>query len=98
MERPVQKSVLEIFFTKSPCVWLPTTLAKGRLVRGVIKLNGNRVAIKVIDRREVEGNPRKVVQMERELNIVMKLMAVLSLVFADYFYSINDGTGVFKTN
>jgi len=32
------------------------------------------------------------------LNIVMKLMAVLSLVFADYFYSINDGTGVFKTN
>ncbi|GMH48232.1 hypothetical protein TL16_g00243, partial [Triparma laevis f. inornata] len=30
------------------------------------------------------------------LNIVMKLMAVLSLVFADYFYSINDGTGVFK--
>jgi inorganic pyrophosphatase len=32
------------------------------------------------------------------LNIVMKLMAVLSLVFADYFYSINDGSGVFKTN
>merc|ERR1712086_752721 len=32
------------------------------------------------------------------LNIVMKLMAVLSLIFADYFYSINDGSGVFKTN
>jgi inorganic pyrophosphatase len=32
------------------------------------------------------------------LNIVMKLMAVLSLVFADFFYSVNDGSGVFKTN
>jgi len=31
------------------------------------------------------------------LNIVMKLMAVLSLVFADYFYAINDGGGVFNT-
>lgn len=30
------------------------------------------------------------------LNIVMKLMAVLSLVFADTFYAINSGTGVFK--
>merc|ERR1711971_710657 len=30
------------------------------------------------------------------LNIVMKLMAVLSLVFADAFYAINDGTGIFK--
>merc|ERR1712127_543189 len=30
------------------------------------------------------------------LNIVMKLMAVLSLVFADTFYAINDGTGLFK--
>jgi len=28
------------------------------------------------------------------LNIVMKLMAVLSLVFADTFYSINDGGGI----
>merc|ERR1712174_111586 len=28
------------------------------------------------------------------LNIVMKLMAVLSLVFADPFYAINDGTGL----
>uniref|UniRef100_A0A6U4AU34 H(+)-exporting diphosphatase n=1 Tax=Ditylum brightwellii TaxID=49249 RepID=A0A6U4AU34_9STRA len=28
------------------------------------------------------------------LNIVMKLMAVLSLVFADTFYAINDGTGL----
>jgi inorganic pyrophosphatase len=32
------------------------------------------------------------------LNIVMKLMAVLSLVFADYFYAINDGRGVFKVS
>ena len=30
------------------------------------------------------------------LNIVMKLMAVLSLVFADTFFAINDGTGLFK--
>lgn len=30
------------------------------------------------------------------LNIVMKLMAVLSLVFADTFYAINDGTGILK--
>jgi len=30
------------------------------------------------------------------LNIVMKLMAVLSLVFADTFYAINDGSGLLK--
>ena len=30
------------------------------------------------------------------LNIVMKLMAVLSLVFADTFYATNGGHGVFK--
>jgi inorganic pyrophosphatase len=30
------------------------------------------------------------------LNIVMKLMAVLSLVFADTFYAINNGTGLLK--
>jgi inorganic pyrophosphatase len=30
------------------------------------------------------------------LNIVMKLMAILSLVFSDFFVSINNGTGVFK--
>ena len=30
------------------------------------------------------------------LNIVMKLMAVLSLVFADYFWQVNSGTGLFK--
>jgi len=30
------------------------------------------------------------------LNIVMKLMAVLSLVFADTFYAINNGTGILK--
>lgn len=30
------------------------------------------------------------------LNIVMKLMAVLSLVFADTFYAINDGKGLFQ--
>merc|ERR1711988_1378053 len=30
------------------------------------------------------------------LNIVMKLMAILSLVFADSFKSINDGRGAFK--
>ncbi len=29
------------------------------------------------------------------LNIVMKLMAIISLVFANYFYSINDGRGLF---
>lgn len=29
------------------------------------------------------------------LNIVMKLMAIISLVFANYFYNINDGHGVF---
>mmetsp|Transcript_4914 Transcript_4914/g.7282 ORF Transcript_4914/g.7282 Transcript_4914/m.7282 type:complete len:754 (-) Transcript_4914:478-2739(-) len=32
------------------------------------------------------------------LNIVMKLMAVLSLVFADTFFSINNGGGIFKLN
>jgi len=30
------------------------------------------------------------------LNIVMKLMAVLSLVFADTFYAVNKGQGLFK--
>lgn len=30
------------------------------------------------------------------LNIVMKLMAVLSLVFADTFYAINEGKGIFN--
>jgi len=30
------------------------------------------------------------------LNIVMKLMAVLSLVFANYFYAINSGRGLFN--
>merc|ERR1711939_394883 len=30
------------------------------------------------------------------LNIVMKLMAILSLVFADFFRSINGGTGLLK--
>ena len=30
------------------------------------------------------------------LNIVMKLMAVLSLVFADTFYAVNGGAGMFK--
>merc|ERR1711998_269312 len=30
------------------------------------------------------------------LNIVMKLMAILSLVFSDFFVSINNGQGVFK--
>merc|ERR1719178_39524 len=30
------------------------------------------------------------------LNIVMKLMAVLSLVFANYFYAINSGRGIFN--
>ena len=29
------------------------------------------------------------------LNIVMKLMAIISLVFADYFFAINHGRGVF---
>ena len=28
------------------------------------------------------------------LNILMKLMAIMSLVFADYFYAINGGQGV----
>ena len=30
------------------------------------------------------------------LNILMKLMAIISLVFADYFASINNGQGVFN--
>ena len=30
------------------------------------------------------------------LNIVMKLMAIISLVFADFFMSINYGSGVFQ--
>ena len=30
------------------------------------------------------------------LNIVMKLMAVLSLVFADTFYAFNNGGGIFN--
>jgi len=32
------------------------------------------------------------------LNIVMKLMAVLSLVFADYFFAINGGAGIFNVS
>jgi len=31
------------------------------------------------------------------LNILMKLMAIISLVFADYFVQINHGKGLFKT-
>jgi len=31
------------------------------------------------------------------LNILMKLMAIISLVFADYFTQINDGQGLFST-
>jgi inorganic pyrophosphatase len=30
------------------------------------------------------------------LNILMKLMAIISLVFAEYFWAINDGNGVFN--
>jgi len=30
------------------------------------------------------------------LNILMKLMAIISLVFADYFFAINNGQGIFK--
>jgi Na+/H+-translocating membrane pyrophosphatase len=30
------------------------------------------------------------------LNIVMKLMAIISLVFADFFMSIYNGRGVFR--
>jgi inorganic pyrophosphatase len=30
------------------------------------------------------------------LNILMKLMAILSLVFADYFWAINEGRGLFN--
>jgi len=30
------------------------------------------------------------------LNIVMKLMAIISLVFANYFYNLNNGKGVFQ--
>jgi inorganic pyrophosphatase len=30
------------------------------------------------------------------LNILMKLMAIISLVFADFFYSINNGQGILK--
>ncbi len=30
------------------------------------------------------------------LNILMKLMAIISLVFADYFYAINNGRGAFN--
>ena len=31
------------------------------------------------------------------LNIVMKLMAIISVVFADFFMSINHGGGLFNT-
>lgn len=30
------------------------------------------------------------------LNILMKLMAILSLVFAEYFWAINEGRGLFN--
>jgi H+-translocating diphosphatase len=30
------------------------------------------------------------------LNILMKLMAIISLVFADYFFAINQGRGLFN--
>ena len=30
------------------------------------------------------------------LNIVMKLMAIISLVFANYFYGLNEGHGLFR--
>jgi hypothetical protein len=45
----------------------------GVVYEGVSKLNGNRVAIRVINRLNVEDDPRRVVRMERELNIAMKL-------------------------
>ncbi len=31
------------------------------------------------------------------LNIVMKLMAIISVVFADFFMSINSGNGLLNT-
>jgi inorganic pyrophosphatase len=30
------------------------------------------------------------------LNILMKLMAIISLVFADFFYAVNQGRGIFN--
>ena len=32
------------------------------------------------------------------LNILMKLMAIISLVFADFFVSVNHGRGLFNLN
>lgn len=41
------------------------------------------------------GNPLKDTSGPA-LNILVKLMAIISLVFADYFVSINNGQGLLK--
>jgi hypothetical protein len=45
--------------------------------------------------RDTVGDPLKDTSGP-SLNIVMKLMAIISLVFADFFVAIYNGHGVFK--
>eukprot|EP01050_Picozoa_sp_SAG11_P022558 SAG11_NODE_4292_length_1966_cov_2.988216_1_plen_146_part_00 len=47
--------------------------ASASVYSGLNVETSQRVAMKVIDRLEVEDDPRRVQQMERELNITMKL-------------------------
>ena len=54
--------------------------ASGSVYRGIVQETATPIAIKVIDRADVEDSPAKVRQMERELQITMKLKHASSSV------------------
>jgi len=64
----------------------------GVVINGVVQKKGSDVH-KATVTGDTVGDPFKDTSGPA-LNIVMKLMAVLSLVFADFFMSINNGEGV----